>query len=92
MPAAHLTCRCKEDIEGGLHFVHHSFKLFCSAYQFSSVGSSCETGLGGHHLKSSKETSALVSSSSDVDNSSSEEGSATASPAPSGSGGLPARG
>ena len=58
----------------------------------SSVGSSCESGLGGHHLKSSDETSALVSSSSDVDSSSPEEGSATASPAPSGSGGLPAWG
>ena len=58
----------------------------------SSVGSSCESGLGWHHLKSSDETSALVSSSSDVDSFSSEEGSATASPAPSGSGGLHARG
>ena len=58
----------------------------------SSVGSSCAFGLGGHHFRSSESASSLVSSPSVVDSSSSEEGSATASPAPSGSGRLPARG
>ena len=58
----------------------------------SSVESSCESGLGGYHLKSSDKISALISSLSDINSSSSEEGSATASPAPSGSGEFPARG
>ena len=77
----------KKMLEGGCILA-----IIISSFSTVPTNSFCMSGLGGYHLKASDEISALISSLSDVNSSSSEEGSATASPAPSGSGEFPARG
>jgi hypothetical protein len=62
----------KKMLEGGCTLAIMVSSFSAAPTNSSSVGSSCASGLGGHQLKSSDEISALVSSSSDVDSSSSE--------------------